>query len=89
MARKVQEKTSFFSNLVLYYAAIGVIILGYVFLSIGDANSFTSLTLGPVVLVIGYLIAMPAALLRGVNRKEEVAEQPEPAPLQPKTGRKL
>jgi hypothetical protein len=71
MARKVQEKSSFFSNLVLYYAAIGVIILGYVFLSIGDANSFTSLTLGPIVLVIGYLIAMPVALLRGVNRKEE------------------
>ena len=59
----------FKKNLFLYYGAVGVILLGYIFLSIGDANSFTSLTLGPVVLVIGYLVAMPIALLSGVGRK--------------------
>jgi len=86
MARKIQDKTSFFSNLVLYYIAIGVIILGYVFLSIGDADSFTSLTLGPIVLVIGYLVAMPAALLSGVNRKNGAEEKPNP-PAPEKPGR--
>ena len=81
MARKTVEKTDFRLNLILYYAAIGVIILGYVFLSIGGANSFTSLTLGPVVLVLGYLVAMPIALLTGVRRKENVEEPAEsPAP---------
>lgn len=74
MARKTTtiEKTSFLRNLVLYYAGIGVIVLGYIFLSIGGANSITSLTLGPVILVVGYLLAMPIALLAGVNRKEAV-----------------
>ena len=60
----------FKKNLYLYYGAVGVILLGYVFLSLGDANSFTSLTLGPVVLVIGYLVVMPIALLSGVGRKK-------------------
>ena len=68
MQRKVPQKTDFSKNLKLYYAAVGVIVLGYIILSIGKANSFTSLTLGPVVLVIGYLIAIPIALLTGVKK---------------------
>lgn len=89
MARKVQEKANFHSNIVLYYAAIGVIILGYVFLSIGDANSLTSLTLGPVVLVAGYLVAMPVALLMGLNRGDDpVAETEQSAPKPVKSSRK-
>ena len=63
-------KNDFKKNLKLYYCAVGVIILGYVLLSIGNANSITSLTLGPVVLVVGYLIAMPIALLTGLGKKE-------------------
>lgn len=64
----------FRKNLYLYYGAVGVILLGYVFLGIGGANSFTSLTLGPVVLVLGYLVAMPIALLSGVGRKDSEDE---------------
>jgi hypothetical protein len=70
MQRKSPKKDDFRKNLRLYYGAVGVIILGYVFLSIGDANSFTSLTLGPIVLVVGYLIAMPIALLSGLGKKD-------------------
>ena len=65
-----RNKIDLSKNLKLYYAAVGVILLGYIFLSIGDANSITSLTLGPIVLVIGYLVAMPIALLSGVRKKE-------------------
>jgi hypothetical protein len=82
------EKIDFSLNLKFYYAAIGVIILGYIFLAIGGANSFTSLTLGPIVLVIGYLVAMPAALMIGFHKKES---PPENAPSQQapaKTNRK-
>jgi hypothetical protein len=79
MAKKTVEKLEFRRNLILYYAAIGVIVLGYVFLSIGGANSFTSLTLGPIVLVIGYLVAMPVALLSGVRRKD-APEEPAASP---------
>ena len=70
MKKKDSAPKDFRKNLMLYYCAVGVIILGYVFLSIGGANSFTSLTLGPVILVIGYLVAMPVALLSGLGKKE-------------------
>jgi len=61
-------------NLKLYYAAIGVIILGYIFLAIGDANSFTSITLGPIILLLGYIVAVPIALLSGVLKKKNKNE---------------
>jgi len=70
MPRKNEEKVNFSINLKLYYGAVAVIILGYIFLSLGNANSITSLTLGPIILVIGYLIAMPIALLSGIGKKE-------------------
>ncbi len=84
MARKQTEKTDFRTNLMLYYGAIGVVILGYVFLAIGDANSITSLTLGPIILVAGYLVAMPVALLRGAKSQKSAEEQPSVS--SPKTG---
>jgi hypothetical protein len=75
MQKKSVKIIDFTRNLKLYYAAIGVIILGYIFLAIGDANSFTSLTLGPIILVCGYLIAVPFALLSGIGRKKEKNDQ--------------
>ncbi len=71
MQRKRPKKIDLSRNLKLYYGAIGVIILGYFFLLIGDADSFTSITLGPIILVAGYLAAVPIALLYGVHKKEE------------------
>ncbi len=65
---------AFTKNLVLYYVAIGVILAGYALLSIGGADSLTSLTLGPIVLVVGYLVAMPIALLRGVLDSDDSSE---------------
>jgi hypothetical protein len=90
--RKSQDKTEkidFTRNLIFYYAAIGVIILGYIFLAIGGANSFTSLTLGPIILVAGYVIAMPLALLTGFGNKKDIPEEKESPPLsQAKTKQK-
>ena len=77
MPRKAPKMEDFQKNIRLYYGAVGVIILGYIFLAIGDANSITSLTIGPIVLVIGYLIAMPVALLTGLGKKEDTSG-PEP-----------
>ena len=69
MARKKQvTRIDLKKNIVLYYLAIGIILLGYVLLSMGDANSLTSLTLGPIVIVLGYLVAVPIALLAGASR---------------------
>lgn len=74
MQKKKALKVDFSRNVKLYYAAIGIIILGYLFLSIGDADSFTSITLGPVILVIGYLVAVPIALLSGGSPKAKKGE---------------
>jgi len=62
--------TGLSKNVTYYYIAVAVVILGYIILSIGGANSFTSLTLGPIVLVVGYLVAIPIALLAGVGKDE-------------------
>ena len=70
MQKKTVTKIDFSRNLLLYYVAIGIVILGYIFLSIGNANSFTSLTLGPIVLIVGYLIAVPIALLSKARKTE-------------------
>ncbi len=71
MQRRLPKKTDLSKNIIYYYAALGVVVLGYVFLMIGSANSFTSLTLGPIVLVLGYLVAIPVALLTGVGQKTD------------------
>ena len=77
MKRKQHPVIDFKQNLILYYIAVGIILLGYLFLSIGDANSFTSITMGPVIIVIGYLIAVPFALLTGTpcDTKEKSEEK--------------
>ena len=74
MQMKNVRKIDLSRNLKLYYAAIGVIILGYIFLAIGDANSFTSITLGPIILLLGYIVVVPIALLSGVLQKKNKNE---------------
>ena len=70
MQRRKPTPLSLRRNLIWYYGAIGIIMLGYISLAIGSADSFTSRTLGPVIIVIGYLIAVPVALIAGVLRKD-------------------
>ena len=74
MQRKSEKKIDLSRNVKLYYAAIGIIIIGYIFLSIGDANSFTSITLGPIILLLGYIVVVPIALLSGVLQKKNKNE---------------
>ena len=50
-------------NYYIFAAGIVVLILGYIFLSIEPADSFWSLKLAPIVLIIGYLILIPASFL--------------------------
>ncbi|MBN2009399.1 hypothetical protein JW960_08635 [candidate division KSB1 bacterium] len=58
-------------NYQLFGISILVIILGYIALSKGPANSFWSLTLAPILLVIGYCVIVPIAIIyRGKNKQE-------------------
>ena len=44
-------------------AGLAAIVLGYVFLRIPPAEGFLSLTLAPVLLVVGYCVLIPMAIL--------------------------
>ena len=50
-------------NYILFVCGIIMIILGYLIMITGDTNSFQSLSLSPVILLIGYLILIPLSLI--------------------------
>ena len=50
-------------NYVLFGIGLALIIVGYLIMATGEVNSFQSLTLAPIMLFIGYIIVIPAALI--------------------------
>lgn len=50
-------------NYVLFGAGVFVIIVGYLTMYLGEVDSFQSLVLSPLLLLIGYLGLIPYALL--------------------------
>lgn len=56
-------------NMWLFGLGLATIALGYVFLSLPPVDGFMSLTLAPLLLVLGYCIFIPIALLS--NKKED------------------
>lgn len=67
------------NNYYLLFAGIGIIILGFYLMSVGPWNSFTSLVISPIVLVIGYLFVLPGSIFyrkkesEGDSKEKEVA----------------
>jgi len=51
-------------NYVLFGVGVFVIIVGYLIMYTGDVNSFQSLVISPLLLLLGYLIIIPLALLK-------------------------
>ncbi len=80
--KQVKKKTHFLpfdnTNYRLFGIGIATIIIGYFFMNIGPVDSFWSLTLAPVVLVIGYLVIIPLAILYN-NKKKPQTEQGVPS----------
>lgn len=62
---KVVERSLPFTreNYSIFAIGILIIILGYIALSIGPFNSFSSLSVAPILLVIGYCVIIPIAIL--------------------------
>ena len=54
----------------LFGLGLATIALGYVFLSLPPVDGFMSLTLAPLLLVLGYCVFIPIALLSG-NKEDE------------------
>ena len=50
-------------NYVLFGVGVFVIIVGYLIMYLGDVNSFQSLVISPLLLLAGYLVIIPMALL--------------------------
>ena len=63
-------------NAIVFAAGIGTILVGYLCLSRPPVDGFMSLTLAPILLVLGYCVLIPIALLLGSKAKDKGAEEP-------------
>jgi hypothetical protein len=57
-------------NRMLFAVGLAAIVLGYLALSVPPADGFLSLTLAPLLLVIGYCVLIPLALLAKEDRDQ-------------------
>ena len=57
-------------NYALFGIGLALIILGYIVMANGEVNSFQSLTVAPIILFVGYIIFIPAALIYRNNNLE-------------------
>ena len=60
-----------FKNWTIFIAGLFTIVVGYIALSVPPADGFLSLTLAPILLVLGYCVLIPAALLIRDRSAEE------------------
>jgi hypothetical protein len=58
-------------NFIFLFIGLVVIITGFVLMSMGSWDSFPSLFVSPVVLVIGYLVILPVSILLASKIKPE------------------
>ncbi len=70
MKEKTKEQKPFIekltlgkTNYLLFALGLFLIILGYFIMGTGEVNSTQSLSIAPVVLLIGYLVVIPASIL--------------------------
>lgn len=50
-------------NYLLFGVGVFVIIMGYLIMYLGEVNSFQSLVISPLLLLAGYLVIIPLALI--------------------------
>ena len=57
-------------NYLILLLGVIVIVVGFIFLSIGPVDSFWSLDLAPILLVLGYCVIVPVAILYRKREKQ-------------------
>lgn len=62
-------------NYIIFGIGIFIIIIGYIALSRGPWDSFWSLTLAPILLVLGYCVIIPLAILYRKKKKKQEEEE--------------
>ncbi len=61
-------------NYIAFAVGLGLLAVGYICLAQPPANGFLSLTLAPILLVLGYCVVFPYAIMAREKPKE--AEKP-------------
>jgi len=59
----IEQLTLKNTNFIIFGIGILSIIVGYLIMASGDTYSFRTLTIAPIVLLVGYLIIIPVAIL--------------------------
>jgi hypothetical protein len=57
------------NNYYILFGGLGILIIGYFFMSEGPWDSTLSLSVSPVILLIGYLIVIPLSIFFKIPRK--------------------
>jgi len=76
-SKKEKAKVSPFSiywergNYLLLIIGFAIIIIGFYTMSIGQWDSFSSLVISPILLVIGYILIFPASIFYRKRNREE------------------
>ena len=50
-------------NYILFFVGVLLVFLGYFIMAYGEVDSFQSLVISPLLLLLGYLVIIPLALL--------------------------
>ena len=50
-------------NYIVFFLGLALLMISYILMSSGSVNSFQSLVISPILLILGYLIVIPVALL--------------------------
>lgn len=61
-------------NYLFFLAGLLFIVIGYIFMSQGPWNSVASLTIAPILLIIGYLVLVPVSILFHKKEKQVQTE---------------
>ena len=78
MVRKTETLPFTSDNYKLFGVGLLILLVGYITLAKSPWNSFWSLTVAPILLVIGYCVAIPVAILyRKKEKKNEKEEKKE------------
>ncbi len=59
------------TNYLIFSIGLAFVIIGYIFMATGKVNSFQSLTLAPIMLFLGYIVIIPAALVYRERSKKD------------------
>ena len=61
------------TNYLIFSLGLALVIIGYIFMANGEVYSFQSLTLAPIMLFLGYIVVIPAALVyRDASKKTKL-----------------